>query len=129
MTIRVSLLRANQMRARRLLAPGLLVALVGCQAAIHGDWRLVRASPSREAFSIDAASFRPNGEFSASTVIDGVARADEGDYEFDGSKLTLRPRAGGRRQFAATAWMDRLEVRHGKNHAILQRAEAAKEAP
>jgi hypothetical protein len=104
----------------------LLPWLVGCQGALVGDWHLREAVPNRQVFSIDRASFRSDGTYSATTTIEGVTTSEDGTYEFDGFRLKLRPRAGGQRTYTASLKLDRLEIGDAKRHAVLQKGAKGK---
>jgi hypothetical protein len=115
--------KRNGRGGRWLIATGLAIAplLVGCQGAIVGDWRLTDAVPNRQVFSIDNATFRGDGTYSATTTIEGVTNNEKGTYDFNGFKLLLRPQAGGQRSYTASLKLDRLELTAGKRHAVLQK--------
>ncbi len=100
---------------------GLLLCLTGCQGAIVGNWRLTDAVPNRQVFSIDNATFRGDGTYSATTTIEGVTNSEKGSYDFNGFKLRLQPQAGGQRSYTASLKLDRLEITDGKRHAVLQK--------
>ncbi len=98
-----------------------LLLLGGCRGAIVGDWHLVEAVPNREVFSIDNASFRKDGTFSATTTIEGLTTSERGTFDFNGIKLKLRPQAGGQRTYSATLKLNRLELLDGKRRVVLQK--------
>ncbi len=93
----------------------------GCSGALVGDWHLVEAIPNREVFSLDHATFRRDGTFSATTTIEGLTTAEQGQYDFNGFKLKLRPRAGGQRAYLASVRMGRLELADGSRKVVLQK--------
>jgi len=98
---------------------GVALLLGGCRSALVGDWHLVEAVPSREVFSIDNASFRADGTFSATSTIEGLTANERGTYDFNGVKLKLRPQAGGQRTYSATLKLNRLELLDGKRRVVL----------
>ena len=102
------------------------LALVGCQGAIRGDWHLVEAKPNRQTFSIDNATFRPDGTYAATTTIEGVTNSEKGTYDFDGFKLQLRPQAGGQRTYQVQLEPGRLRIGDPKRHAVLEKGQRAK---
>jgi hypothetical protein len=99
----------------------LMPLLGGCRGALVGDWHLVEAIPNREVFSLDNATFRRDGTFSAVTTIEGMTTAEQGQYDFNGFKLKLRPRAGGQRAYLASVRMGRLELADGSRKVVLQK--------
>lgn len=99
----------------------LLPMLGGCGGAIVGDWHLLQATPNRETFSIDDATFRRDGTFTAATTIDGVTTRDSGRYEFVGYRLTLRLDAGGQRSYPTTLRLGRLEISDRNRKAVLKK--------
>jgi len=100
--------------------------LAGCQGALVGDWHLREAVPNRQVFSIDQATFRSDGTYSATTTLEGVTTHEEGTYEFDGFRLKLRPRAGGQRTYTASLKLDQLEIGDAKRHAVLAKGTKGK---
>ena len=102
------------------LAP-IILLLVGCQGAIRGEWYLVEAKPNRQTFSMDQATFRPDGTYSATMTIEGVTTAEKGSYDFDGFKLQLRPQAGGQRTYQVQMQLDQMRVGDSKRNALLQK--------
>lgn len=102
------------------LAP-LLIGLTGCQGSLHGDWHFVSAQPNRETFSLDNVAFRPDGTYSALTCFDGRVQQENGTWDFSMGKLRLRPQGGGARGLTATVTLDRLELRRGKDLAVLRK--------
>ena len=94
-----------------LLALGLLLpALGGCGVSVAGHWRMVEAVPNREVFGFDNATFNRDGTFTATTTLEGKTTDETGKYRFDGFKLTLQPRGGGRRSYHAMRRMGKLEI-------------------
>jgi hypothetical protein len=109
---------------RRAAAGGVVVtafALAGCAATVVGHWRLERASPGRDVFSLDNAHFRGDGTYEATLTLEGKTVREAGAYTFDGFTLTLRPAAGGYRKFDASASLDRLELRTRGRLVILEK--------
>ncbi len=102
------------------LAP-LVVGLWGCQGSLHGDWHFVSAQPNRETFSLDNVAFRPDGTYTALTSFDGRVQQESGTWDFSMGKLRLRPQGGGVRTLTATVTLDRLELRRGKDLAVLRK--------
>ncbi len=98
-----------------------LWGLTGCSGALVGDWHLVEAIPNRETFSLDNVTFRRDGTFSATTTIEGLTNNEQGDYDFNGWKLRMRPRAGGQRSYSAWLKASRLELRDGQRKVVLQK--------
>ncbi len=99
----------------------LLIPLVGCQGAIRGSWTLERATPNKEAFSIDRANFRANNTYTAVVTINGGTSQQTGTYEFTGSQLKLRPSEGGQHTFQAEVQFDELRVRRGKGLVVMKK--------
>jgi len=117
------MLRLARRRSGLTLAAGclLLPLLAGCGGAIVGHWYLVKASPNREAFSIDDATFRGDGTFSAKTTIDGRSADETGTYKFIGYELLLRPQAGGQRKYTPVLKLGTLEVTDGSRYIVLKK--------
>ncbi len=107
---------------------GLIVAvaavLAGCRSAIGGDWRLQSATPSRELFCIEDATFRKDGAYAATVTLDGRTQREAGTYAFTGFHLTLRPSAGGQRRYEATLKLSELEVRREGAVVVLVRGKS-----
>lgn len=99
----------------------LVIALTGCQAAIRGTWSLERATPNKEAFCIDRASFRPDNTYDAVITINGGTARQSGTYAFTGSQLKLRPSEGGQMTFPAEVQMGELRIKRGKNLVVLKK--------
>lgn len=108
---------------RASVAGGLLLVplLFGCQGAVVGNWYLAEAIPNREVFSIDQASFRRDGTFTATTTIEGLTSDEQGTYSFNGWELKLRPKAGGQRTYPAMLQADKLVISNGQRKAILKK--------
>ena len=101
----------------------------GCARLIAGHYVLVRATPNPEAFAIDDADFYKAGRYQALITLGGRSARESGEYEFNGYRLTLRPAAGGVRQFNAVAKPGgTLELMLGENKAILRRVGRPHEA-
>lgn len=104
---------------------GLLLASVvwcaGCQNAIVGRWTLVSASPNRDVFCIDKATFRGDGSYAALITHEGHTAEQTGTYRFIGYELMLRPAAGGQRKYTTVMHFGSLDVRDGRNQVILKR--------
>lgn len=111
--------------ARRVLGLLLLAAAglgaAGCGGALVGTWRMVSASPSKEVFAIDDATFSRDGGFRATCTIDGKTFDEVGTYSFDGFKLRLRPQAGGQRVYTATRTFSKLEIVNGESRVVLKK--------
>lgn len=108
---------------RTMLAFGLcflMSGLSGCQAAIRGTWTLERATPNKEAFSIERASFRADNTYDAVVTINGGTTRQSGTYVFTGSQLKLRPSEGGQHTFPAEVQMGELRVKRGKSLVVLR---------
>jgi hypothetical protein len=103
------------------LLAGLMLAMVGCEGALTGHWRVVEVVPSKEVFSIDDATFHRDGTFTATTTVEGKTTHETGKFSFNGIKLTLQPQAGGRRTYSAMLKMGRLEVVDGKRKVVLKK--------
>jgi hypothetical protein len=103
-----------------LFAP-LLGLLAGCQGTIRGDWHLVDAKPNRQTFSIDNATFRPDGTYAAMTMIEGVTTNEKGTYDFDGFKLQLRPQGGGQRTYTVHMEPGQMRIGDSKRNVTLQK--------
>ncbi len=117
---------ASGSRVRRVggaLIGGLLwLAASGCARLITGHYVLVRATPNPEAFAVDDADFDSAGRYRALITLGGRSARESGEYNFNGYRLTLRPAAGGVRQFNAVARPGgTLELMLGENKAILKR--------
>lgn len=100
-----------------------LAACTGCAGAIHGEWHLVRATPSRQVFAVDNAVFRADGTYQAVVTFEGVTTAQEGTYDFDGTKLRVRFASGGQRTWVANARPGQLQINDGDRRVILQRGQ------
>ncbi len=100
---------------------GVLLATGGCRGAVLGDWRLEQATPSREVFALDDVRFERNGGFSATCTLDGRTTRETGTYEFNGFQLTLRPQAGGQRQYNAQLQMRKLELSDSQKRRVTLR--------
>lgn len=112
-------------RAPRLgLVATAAVLMAGCRGAIGGDWRLQSATPSRELFCIEDATFRKDGAYAATVTLDGRTQREAGKYEFNGFHLTLRPSAGGQRRYEATLKFNELEVRRDGAIVVLVRGKS-----
>lgn len=105
-----------------------LVFGAGCGFSVVGDWQLDKATPSREVFAIDDAHFARDGTFAATVTIEGKTAREEGTYEFNGFKLTLRPQAGGQRRWNAVERFGTLHVIDDERKVILKKVKAGKEA-
>lgn len=101
----------------------LALLLTGCGGAVVGKWSLERARPSRELFSIDAAEFRSDGSYEATTTIEGRTQRERGAFRFNGFTLTLRPDGGGQRAYEATIGPRRMELRAKDKHHVVMRRE------
>lgn len=110
-------------RATILAAAALLLTSTGCTTGtLAGDWRMVKASPSREVFAMDGMTFARDGSFAGTVTIDGRTAQEQGRFFFNGYKLILRPSGGGQREYNATLQMKRLKViDQQKRHVVLQR--------
>jgi hypothetical protein len=109
-----------------LLGPLLLFA-GGCGGAIVGDWHMVKATPNREMFAIDDAHFARDGSFTATVTIEGKTVHEQGEYEFNGFKLTMRPRGGGQRRYNAMKTGRTLKVQDGDRHVFLKKGSKSSE--
>lgn len=103
------------------LAGAVLALLTGCTGLIHGDWRLEKAIPNRETFSIDNATFRRDGTFEADVTIEGRSARERGTYDFNGFSLTLRPAGGGVRVYNAARNARTLDVMWDERKVILRK--------
>jgi hypothetical protein len=99
----------------------LLPVLTGCGGAIVGHWYLAKATPNRDVFAIDDATFRGDGTFSATTTIDGRTADETGTYRFEGFALTLRPQGGGQRRYTTFLKLGTLEVKDGDRLVVLKK--------
>lgn len=107
---------------RAVLLSSLAVAFVtGCGVSVVGDWRCVKALPNRDVFAIEDASFHSDDTFAMRFTEDGRTRNEEGGYDFNGFKLVLRPRGGGRREFTAVRRIGTLEVSQGERRVYLEK--------
>lgn len=94
----------------------------GCRGSIVGDWRLEKALPGRQVFSVDDAHFKGDGTFSAVVTRDGRTLTQTGKFDFSGFKLTLLPKEGGQQAFDAVMNLDRsLELSDKDRHCVLVR--------
>lgn len=99
-----------------LLLPALLA---GCSGAIAGDWRLVRAIPSREVLALDDVHFGADSSYAATVTMDGRTVREEGTFFYNGFKLRLRPSSGGQRSFDASLSPGKLELKElSRGHRI-----------
>lgn len=108
--------------ARSVLLGAVLVGVAlagGCGRAIAGSWKVVEAVPSRLVFCIDEARFERDGTYTATTTIEGKTLRERGRYSFNGYKLILQPREGGRRQYTALVKLNRLEVADRDRKVVL----------
>ena len=80
----------------------LLALLTGCGGSIAGHWHMVDAVPNKEVFSIDDATFARDGNYTATTTLEGKTTKETGTYRFSGFKIIFQPQAGGRRAYNAT---------------------------
>jgi hypothetical protein len=103
-------------------------ALAGCGGAIVGDWQMVQAQPSREVFAIDDAQFHRDGSFAATITIEGKTAREVGTYKFSGFKLTLRPHAGGQRNYNAMVKLGKLEVTDSGRKVVLKKGKKPEQA-
>lgn len=99
----------------------LVVALTGCQAAVRGVWTLERATPNKEAFCIDRATFRADNTYDAVVTINGGTARQAGTYAFTGAQLKLRPSEGGQHSFQAEVQLDELRIKRGKHLVVLKK--------
>ena len=88
-----------------------LSLLAGCSGAVAGDWRLVRAIPSREVLALDAVHFGADSTYSATVTMDGRTVREDGTFFYNGFKLRLRPASGGQRSFDASLSPGKLELK------------------
>lgn len=94
--------------------------LAGCRTAVTGDWYLEKAIPARQIFSMDDASFKKDGTFTAAVTLDGRTLKESGRYEFNGFKLTLLPKDGGQQAFDANMKLNaRMELTDKDRHCVL----------
>lgn len=103
------------------LLAGLALLTLGCGGAVAGKWRLIKAIPNREVFALDDVEFRRDGGYSAVLTLEGKTRPEEGAYEFNGFKLTLRPRLGGQRQYNAVRRPGAIEIMDDERKLILEK--------
>ena len=109
-------------RTIALLVPLTAILIAGCGGSINGNWHLDRALPSRQVFSMDNASFKGDGTFSATVTLDGRTLNHTGKYHFTGFKLTLMPKDGGQQTFDAYVKLNRtLELTDKDRHCVLAR--------
>lgn len=99
----------------------LAAPLLGCRGALVGRWFLTDATPSRQEFAIDNATFHQDGSFLADVTIDGKTIRELGTFDYNGVNLTLRPAAGGQRKYEASLVIDRLELTDAKRKVVLER--------
>lgn len=96
--------------------------LVGCGGSVNGSWHLEKALPSRQVFSMDNASFKSDGTFSATVTLDGRTLNQVGRFDFTGFKLTLMPKDGGQQTFDALVKLNqKLELTDKDRHCVLAR--------
>jgi len=106
----------------RICALACLVApLVGCGGAIVGKWELARATPSAVVFALDDVEFHRDGAYEATLTLDGRTMRQQGEYGFNGFKLTLKPRTGGVRRYNAVRHAASLEVSDGDRRVVLRK--------
>lgn len=118
--------KRNTLLACALFGPLVLLAN-GCGRAIVGDWHMVKATPNREMFAIDDAHFARDGSFAATVTIEGKTVHEQGEYEFNGFKLTMRPRGGGQRRYNAMKTGRTLKVLDGDRNVILKKGSKSSE--
>jgi hypothetical protein len=99
-----------------------LLLSAGCRLPLSGEWRAIEARPGRHVFLMDEVSFDPQGRYQARLVRGGITTLEEGDYEFTGSRLKLRPSAGGLHSFSANRTWDRLEIRDKDQIVVLRKS-------
>lgn len=90
-----------------------------CVGSVAGQWRLERASPSKEVFALDEVAFAADGTYSATITLEGRTVRETGSFEFTGFELTLRPSAGGRRTYDARLGLGTLELRGGEKRFVI----------
>ncbi|MBK8914609.1 MAG: hypothetical protein IPM64_08445 [Phycisphaerales bacterium] len=99
----------------------LLCTAGGCGVSINGQWRMVRASPNREVFAIDHASFSRDRSYSATITVDGRTADESGEYEFNGFQVLLRPQAGGQRRYSASVMFGELRITDSQQRSVTLR--------
>lgn len=102
----------------------LCVAVVfcsGCAVGVAGKWRMVKALPNRDVFSMTDVQFNSDGSYAATITLEGVTRREEGAYSFNGFKMLLRPQAGGVREFDAMLVAGELELKRGPRAVVLRK--------
>ena len=98
------------------------LAAVGCSPSVRGHWKLDRALPNRDVFSIDDAHFASDGTYTATVTLEGKTNEQKGEYEFNGFKLVLRPHGGGQHRWDALVHFGTLEIFEGERKAFLKKA-------
>lgn len=98
-----------------------LVPLTGCGGTIHGNWHMIKATPNKDVFAIDNASFNGDGSYSAKSTIEGKTNDEVGTYTFNGFELTMRPQAGGQRKYSANIWVNELRITDAKDRGVTLR--------
>lgn len=121
-SFRASFARSARNASSALLCALIASGLVGCSGAVAGDWKMVKCVPNREVFAIEQAQFKRDGSYSARITIEGKQADTTGAYNFNGSKLTLRPSGGGQYSWNAFLRFNRLEITSGKRQVILERS-------
>ena len=102
-----------------LVALGLVAA--GCSPSVRGHWKLDKALPNRDVFAIDDAHFASDGTYTATVTIEGKTNRQQGEYQFSGFKLTLRPHGGGQHRWNALVQLGTLEIFEGERKAYLKK--------
>lgn len=73
---------------------------------------------------MDDVRFERGGTYSATVTLDGRTSRENGAFSFNGFKLTLRPQAGGQREYNASARMQTLELSDKDRHVVLRKAKS-----
>lgn len=126
MRMRQTTVKAYLCRALPVATLLLLPLATGCGVSVVGRWKMVKAIPNRDVFAIENAEFGRDGTFTAAVTIEGKTMSEVGKYEFNGFRLTMRPKAGGQHRYNATVRMGTLEVLDGERKCILKKVGKSK---
>lgn len=112
--------------ARLAIVAGLFFGFLPCTgcagSVLAGKWRLLKATPNRDAFAIDQVTFEKDGRFRATMTIEGRTAQEQGTYTFNGFKIIFRPVGGGQREYNATLQFNQLRVIDAaKRQVVLKR--------
>lgn len=111
-----------------ILLTSLSLAASGCGRAISGHYELIRATPNPDDFAMDDVDFTRDGRYTALVTLGGRTSRENGSYEFNGYKLTLRPAGGGQRKYNAAARPRSLNIFINEKKIYLKKVKPPKNA-